>query len=100
MSKFRSWTLRAAAVAVALCGGTIQSSAAEYPGAAGASETAQHPVATGIVSPLLPPTAAVPAPAPVAVPAPIPAAFDPDALDPGDYVWQPERSPTGPVEIV
>jgi lipoprotein-anchoring transpeptidase ErfK/SrfK len=89
MSKLRSWSLRTAAFAVALGAGTIQSSAAEYPAAAAASEGASRPVFTGIVSPLLPPA-----------PAPIPAAFDPDALDPGHYVWMPERSPIGPVEIV
>jgi lipoprotein-anchoring transpeptidase ErfK/SrfK len=96
MSKFRSWSLRTAAVAAALSAGAIPSSAAEYPGVP--ATEAPRPVFTGIVSPLLPPAPAVPAP--VAMPAPIPAAFDPDALDPGHYVWQPERSPTGPVEIV
>lgn len=93
MSKFRSWSLRTAAVAAAFGAGAIPSSAAEYP-----ATEASLPAFTGIVSPLLPPAPAVAAP--VAMPAPIPAAFDPDALDPGHYVWQPERSPTGPVEIV
>jgi hypothetical protein len=97
MSKLKSWSLRTAAFAVALGAGTIQSSAAEYPAAAAAgSEGAPRPVFTGIVSPLLPPTPVVAAPAPP----PIPAAFDPDALDPGHYVWMPERSPNGPIAIV
>ena len=96
MSKFRSWSLRTTAFAIALSAGAIPSSAAEN------SEAASRPAFTGIVSPLLPPALAVTAPvaAPVAMPAPIPAAFDPEALDPGHYVWQPERSPAGPVEIV
>jgi len=113
MSKFRSWSLRTAALAIAIGAGAIPSSAAEYPVAAGdsaadaTSEATLRPVQTGIVSPLLTPAesaAAAPAPAappaPVTAPAPIPAAFDPDALAPGHYVWQPERSPTGRVEIV
>ena len=111
MSKFRSWSLRTTAFAIALGAGAIPSSAAENPAVAGAtatgasSETAPRPVFTGIVSPLLTPAesaapAPIAAPAPVVAPAPIPAAFDPDALDPGHYVWQPERSLTGPVEIV
>jgi lipoprotein-anchoring transpeptidase ErfK/SrfK len=95
MSKFRSWSLRTAAFAIALGAGAIQSSAAEQP-----AEAASRPVFTGIVSPLLPPAAPAAVPAPVTAPAPIPAAFDPDALHPGHYVWQPERSPAGPVEIV
>jgi lipoprotein-anchoring transpeptidase ErfK/SrfK len=103
MSKFRSWSLRTAAFSIALGSGAIQSSAAEYPAAAGypaaaAAAEASRPAFAGIVSPLLPP--APPIAPPVAAPAPIPAAFDPDALDPGHYVWQPERSPAGPVEIV
>lgn len=93
MSKFRSWSLRSAAFVAALGAGAIPSSAAEHP-----AEAASRPVFTGIVSPLLPPAPAVAAPA--AVPSPIPAAFDPDGIDPGHYVWQPERSPVGPVEIV
>jgi len=96
MSKFRSWSLRTAALAIALSAGAIPSSAAEH------SDAAARPVFTGIVSPLLPPPPPAAAPAPVAVPAPapIPAAFDPDSIHPGHYVWQPERSPTGQVEIV
>ena len=93
MSKFRSWSLRTAAFTAAIAAGAIPSSAAEYPAA-----EASRPAFTGIVSPLLPPPPVVAAP--VAAPAPIPAAFDPDAIDPGHYVWQPERSPAGPVEIV
>jgi lipoprotein-anchoring transpeptidase ErfK/SrfK len=92
MSKFRSWSLRAAAFSVALSAGAIPSSAAEHPAATG-----PQPPFTGLVSPLLPPIPAIVA---VPAPAPIPAAFDPDALDPGEFVWQPERSPAGPVEIV
>ena len=102
MSKVKSWSLRTAAFAIALGAGAIPSGAAEIP-AADTSETASRPAFTGIVSPLLTPAesaAPAPAPAPVVAPAPIPAAFDPDALDPGHYVWQPERSPTGRVEIV
>ena len=100
MSKFRSWSLRTAALAAALGAGAIPSSAAEYPVMAG---EASRPAFTGIVSPLLPPAPAVAAPAvvpTVAAPAPIPAAFDPDAIDPGHYVWQPERMTSGAVEIV
>ena len=108
MSKFRSWSLRTAAFTAALAAGAIPSSAAEYPAPAGypstaaaAGETAPRHVFTGIVSPLLPPLpATAAAPTPVARPAPIPAAFDPDGVRPGHYVWQPERSPAGPVEIV
>jgi lipoprotein-anchoring transpeptidase ErfK/SrfK len=96
MPKFRSWSLRTAAFSIALGSGAIQSSAAEYPVAAAAE--ASRPTFAGIVSPLLPPAPSVAAP--VATPAPIPAAFDPDVLAPGHYVWQPERSPAGPVEIV
>jgi len=100
MSKFRSWSLRTAALEAALGAGAIPSSAAEYPAVAG---DASRPAFTGIVSPLLPPAQPVavqPVAAPVAAPAPIPAAFDPDAVRPGHYVWQPERSTSGPVEIV
>ena len=93
MSKLRSWSLRTAALMAAAAAGAIPSSAAEYPAVA-------RPAFTGIVSPLLPPVPAASAPAPVPVPAPIPAAFDPDSVRPGHYVWQPERAPTGPVEIV
>jgi lipoprotein-anchoring transpeptidase ErfK/SrfK len=103
MSKVKSWSLRTAAFAIALGAGAIPSGAAEVPVTDAAGETASRPAFTGIVSPLLTPAesaAAAPAPAPVVAPAPIPAAFDPDALDPGHYVWQPERSPTGRVEIV
>jgi lipoprotein-anchoring transpeptidase ErfK/SrfK len=98
MSKFRSWSLRTAAFAAALGAGAIPSSAAEYPAIPAAE--ASRPAFTGIISPLLPPPPVAAVPAPVAAPAPIPAAFDPDSIDPGHYVWQPERSPAGPVEIV
>jgi lipoprotein-anchoring transpeptidase ErfK/SrfK len=105
MSKFRSWSLRTAAFTAALAAGAIPSVAAEFPAVArnpetAAGETARPHIFTGIVSPLLPPTPAPAVAAPVALPAAIPAAFDPDGIDPGHYVWQPERSPSGPVEIV
>jgi lipoprotein-anchoring transpeptidase ErfK/SrfK len=100
MSKFRSWSLRTAALIAALAAGAIPSSAAEYPAAAAAAGETARPAFTGIVSPLLPPRPVAAVPAAAAAPAPIPAAFDPDTVRPGHYVWQPERSLAGPVEIV
>ncbi|HEY5711645.1 MAG TPA: L,D-transpeptidase family protein [Allosphingosinicella sp.] len=107
MSAVRSWLLRTSVFAVAMSAFTIQSSAAEHPALASDTVAAPLPAPVNIVSPLLPETAApaaAPAPiaTPVATPAPaaVPAAMDPAALRPGHYVWQPERSPTGRVEIV
>ena len=100
MSIVRSWLLRTSVFAVALSAGTIQSSAAEHPALANETVAAPLPAPVRIISPLLTPAPAAAIPAPIAPPAPIPAAFDPDAIDPGHYVWQPERSTAGPVEIV
>ena len=93
--------LRASVFAVAVAAGTIQSSAAEYPARADAAAM-QTPAPVRIISPLLPEASATVAPAPVVAPVPvqIPAEFNPEALRPGHFVWQPERSTSGPVEIV
>ncbi|MBV9881937.1 MAG: L,D-transpeptidase family protein [Sphingomonadaceae bacterium] len=61
-----------------------------------AEDQAVPPPAAPAAAPVMPAPAALAAPAPAPV---VPPMAVPD-LDPGDFVWHPERSAAGPVEIV
>jgi lipoprotein-anchoring transpeptidase ErfK/SrfK len=85
-----SWPLRATVFAVVLGAGPIQSTAAEQP-------------ATAVIAPAAAPASDAPAllaPAAAVTQQPVLAPLDAASLAPGEFVWQPERAATGPVEIV
>jgi lipoprotein-anchoring transpeptidase ErfK/SrfK len=126
MNIAKSWSLRGSIIALMLGAAPASSTtanqpaeatgvpAAAQPAPAAPAPLAAPPVAAPQVAPAPvaapQPAAAVPAPvaapaatprpAPVVAPEPAPPLAARGSLAPGEFVWQPERSAAGPVEIV
>jgi len=97
MKRFQSWSAGAAAIALMLVSAPVASTAMEQPIAAQPTmlmDEAPAPVSQSMAASLI---AAVPVPE---VPAPPVLVDDIADLDPGEFVWRPELSPTGEVEMV